>query len=240
MVLSEVRNLFIELSGRNDLLQEGTAVGADFFINEGCKELDRRLFGGKNEGSYLVDLEVGQIVVPIPNCRIVRGVTVYNTSEKIKLEKAESLQEMKDYYDEPKANKTAETPYVYYPISARPYPNTLVASNYNQTWALEDIMEDGHEDFSAILISPPPDLATYTIRIDGVFHSDELQNDGDFNFWTIKEPLAVVHAALMKLEQTYRNMEGAKEWADAVDTVLTPMNMDIVEEEIEELTEMEG
>jgi len=240
MTLSEVRNLFIEISGRNDLLQAGTAVGADFFINAGCRELDRRLFGGKGEGSYLVDLDAEQIVIPIPNCRVVRKVEVYNTSEKIKLEKADSLQEMKDYYDEPKASKTAGTPYVFYPISARPFPNVLVASNYNQTWVLEDIIEDGHENFSAIIISPPPDLATYTIRVDGLFYSDELQNDGDYNFWTINEPLSVVHAAMFKLEQTYRNVEGAKEWGVAIDSILTPMNMDIVEEEIEELTEMEG
>lgn len=240
MTLSEIRNLFIEISGRNDLIQAGTAVGADFFINEGCKELDRRLFGGKNEASYIVDLDAGQIVVPIPNCRVVRNVVIYNTSEKTTLEKADSLQEMRDYYDEPKASKTAETPYVFFPISARPYPNVLVASSYNQTWVLEDILEDGHENFSAILISPPPDLATYTLRVDGVFYSDELQNDGDYNFWTIKEPLAVVHAAMLKLEQTYRNMEGAKEWGAAVDSVVTPMNMDIVEEEIEGVNEMEG
>ena len=237
MTLSEIRSLFIEISGRNDLLQEGTAVGADFFINEACKELDRRLFGGKGEAAYFVDIDPSQIVVPIPNCRVVRRVSVHNSTEKTELDKAESLDEMRTYYDEPKSSKTAETPYVYFPISARPYPNVLVASNYNQAWALEDILEDGHEDFSAILISPPPDT-TYTMKVEGVFHSDELQNDGDFNFWTIKEPLAVVHAAMMKLEETYRNMEGAKEWSAAVDRVTTAMNMDLVEEE--DINEMEG
>lgn len=237
MVLSEIRSLFIELSGRNDLLQAGTAVGADFFINEGCKELDRRLFGGKGEGTYLVDVDAGQIVVPIPNCRIIRRVSAYTSSEKTILAKAEDLDEMRDYYDEPKSAKTASLPIVYFPISARPYPNALVASNYNQTWALEDIMEDGHEDFSAILISPPPDTE-YTVKVEGAFHSDELVNDGDYNYWTTKEPLAVVHAAMYKLEQTYRNMEGAKEWGVAIDSVVTPMNMDLVEEE--DISEMEG
>lgn len=237
MTLSEVRALFIEISGRNDLLQAGTAVGADFFINQGCQELDTRLFGGKGEGAYIVDIDASQIVIPIPNCRIVRRVWVYNSTAKTELAKAEDLDEMRNYYDEPKASKTSATPYVYFPISARPYPNALVASNYNQTWALEDILEDGHEDFSAILISPPPDTG-YTLKVEGAFHSDELVNDGDFNFWTVKKPLAVVHAAMYKLEQTYRNMEGAKEWSVAIDSIVTPMNMDLVEEE--DISEMEG
>ena len=237
MTLSEVRDLFIEISGRNDLVQAGTAVGADFFLNEGCKELDRRLFGGKGEAAYIVDIDVGQIVIPIPNCRIIRRVWVYTSSVKSMMEKAEDLDEMRNYYDEPSSSKSVETPYVYFPISARPYPNVLVASEFNQTWALEDLMEDGHENFNAILISPPPDTV-YTVRVEGAFHSDELVNDGDYNFWTVKEPLAVVHAAMFKLEQTYRNMEGAREWAAAIETIITPMNMDLVEEE--DINEMEG
>lgn len=237
MTLSEVRDLFIEISGRNDLVQAGTAVGADFFLNEGCKELDRRLFGGKGEAAYIVDIDAEQIVIPIPNCRIIRRVWVYTSSVKSMMEKAEDLDEMRNYYDEPSSSKAAETPYVYFPISARPYPNVLVASEFNQTWALEDLMEDGHENFNAILISPPPDTV-YTVRVEGAFHSDELVNDGEYNFWTVKEPLVVVHAAMFKLEQTYRNMEGAKEWAAAIETIITPMNMDLVEEE--DINEMEG
>jgi len=239
-VLSGIRDLFIEVSGREDLLQAGTAVGADFFINEGVKELDRRLFGGKSEGRYSVDLDAAQILVPIPDCRVIKKVWIYGADEKIELAKADSASEMKEYYDEAKANKTTETPYVYFPVNARPSPGTVDISSYNQQWAFEDIIEDGHENFNSILISPPPDLATYTLQVEGLFHSDELVNDGDYNYWTINHALTLVHAALYKLEQTYRNTEGAKDWDDAIASVLTPLNMDLVEQEIEGINQMEG
>jgi hypothetical protein len=241
MVLSEVRALFIELSGREDLLQPGTAVGADFFINEGSRELDRRHYGinAKTTGRYPVDLDVGQILIPLPSCRAVKKVFIYSASEKTELVKASDVSEIRNYYDEPKANKTSGSPIVYYPINARPFPGTISISSYNQTWAFEDIMEDGHEGFNSILISPPPD-SPYTMIVEGLFYSDELVNEGDYNRWTIEHPLTLVHASLFKLEQTYRNTEGAKDWEAAMDAVLDQLNADIVEEEIEGVNYMEG
>lgn len=239
-VLSEIRSMFVEISGRSDLIQDGIAIGADFLINEGCKELDRRLFGGKTEGSYIVDLDSNQIIVPVPNCRIIKDVYIHSVDTKEKMIRAEDAIVMKSYYDEPKANIATATPYVYYPINVRPAAEVDDASLYNQSWALELLMESGHESFNALLLYPPPDSELYTLLIEGSFYSMELVNDGDYNFWTIMYPMTVVHAAMLVLERTYRNTEGEKDQSNAIDAILSPLNMDIVEEEVYDINQMEG
>lgn len=240
MTLEDIRNLFVELTGRADLLQAGMAAGADFYINEGSKELDRRLFGGKSEASYAVDLDQGQILVPVPNCRAIKKVYIYSADEKTELSKCDNIDEMREYYSEPKSGITQDTPFVYHPINARPYPSVISISGFNQAWAFEDILEDSHESFNSILICPPPDTATYTLKVEGLFYSDELVNSGDFNYWSINHPLTLVQAAMFKLEQTYRNTEGAKDHDAAIAEVMFSLNADLVEEEIEDFDQMDG
>jgi len=94
-------------------------------------------------------------------------------------------------------------------------------------------------EYSAILIAPPPDTDG-TLQVEGTFYNDSLVSDTDENFWSINHPLTLVHMAMAILEETYRNSEGVKDWESSVDRVLIPMNMDIVEEEIEGINEMEG
>jgi len=238
--LSDIVDMFVELSGRNDLIAAGVVADATFFINQGCRELDRRLFGGKAEARYTCDLAASQILVPIPDCRAIKEVWLYTETDKVKLVKADDLDEMKEYYSEPKANKTPSEPYVYFPVNARPYPTTLTVEDYNQQWAFEDIITSLHEGYNAVLISPPPDVATYTLQVVGLFYSDALTEDDDFNYWTVSHPLLLVQAALYKLEQMYRNTEGAKDWNNAIDSTMIQLNSDWIEEEIAEIDQMEG
>jgi hypothetical protein len=94
-------------------------------------------------------------------------------------------------------------------------------------------------EYRTILIAPPPEVEG-TIQVEGEFYSDPISYDIDDNFWSINHPLTLVHMALMILEETYRNTEGAKDWEAAIDRVVVPLNMDIVEEEVYGINEMEG
>ena len=78
--LSDIVDMFVELSGRNDLIAAGVVANATFFINQGCRELDRRLFGGKAEARYTCDLAASQILVPIPDCRAIKEVWLYRST----------------------------------------------------------------------------------------------------------------------------------------------------------------
>lgn len=95
-------------------------------------------------------------------------------------------------------------------------------------------------EYNTILIAPPPLDNTLTIQVEGLFQSDPLVSDTDENFWSTNHPFTLVHAALLKLEELYRNTEGVKDWTAAVERVTVPLNMDLIEEEMSDISEMEG
>jgi len=239
MSLLTVRNMFVEMTGRNDLVASGISLGADKFINEGQRTLDRMLEMGKAGARYFVDLDLSQILVPLPNCRAVKKVFIGTSTERTELDKVGMTQLREDYADET-STITAGLPIYYCPIWARPYPGIVTATNYNQAWLLNDIIEAGHDSFNAILIMPPPDVDTYTLEVWGLFYSDELINDEDTSFWTEEHSLLLCKAAAYQLETTYRNTEGAKDMMAAVEYDMLGIMKDHVEEEIAEIDQMSG
>lgn len=95
-------------------------------------------------------------------------------------------------------------------------------------------------EYNCILIAPPPEMSNATLQVEGVFYSEKLTDDDDENFWSTNHAYTLIHAALREIERLYRNREGVKDWSDAIDSVLVPLNMDTVEEEISEVNEMQG
>jgi len=239
MSLLTVRNMFVEMTGRNDLVASGIALGADNFINEGQRTLDRMMETGKGGARYFVDLDLSQILVPLPNCRAVKKVFIGSGTERTELTKQGMSQLREDYADETSLLTTG-LPAYYCPVWARPYPNIITATDFNQAWLLNDIIESGHESFNAILIMPPPDLDTYTLEVWGLFHSDKLINDEDVSYWTEEHPLLLAKAAAYQLESTYRNTEGMKDMMNGIDFDMKGIISDQVEEEIAEIDHMEG
>jgi len=142
MNLSEVRELFIEVSGRSDLAAVDTVLSPDTLIREASKRLDRKLFGGQSEGRYTIDYLAGQILVPIPYCRAVKKVWLYTAEGKVKLSKADSSDEIKSYYSKNKDSKTRETPAVFFPINARHVPASAVPADFSQPYAFDDVLYD--------------------------------------------------------------------------------------------------
>ena len=239
MSLLVVRNMFVEMTGRNDLVVSGISLGADRFINEGQRTLDRMLEAGKAGARYFVDVDLNQILVPLPNCRAVKKVFIGSGTERTELTKVGMTQLREDYADKTSL-LTSDLPTYYCPIWARPYPNIVTATDFNQDWLLNDIIESGHESFNAILIMPPSDSDNYTLEVWGLFYSDELINDEDTSYWTEEHPLLLAKAAAYQLETTYRNTEGARDMMAAVEVDILGIQKDVVEEEIAEIDQMEG
>lgn len=240
MTLSEVVDMFVEASGRVDLIEADVVMNATFFINQGCRELDRRLYGGKTNARYTTDLSEKQILVPAPNCRAITDVWLYDSTSKKRLIKADNVNSMRRFYSNPSSSIIPSVPAVYFPVSARPYPGAVEATDYNQAWAFDDIIEEAHEGFNALILAPPPQNDGFTLQIDGVFYSDELKEATDYNWWTVNHPLLVVQAALFKLEEMYRNTEGANDWDNAISKTMLQLNADWIEEEIVDINQMEG
>lgn len=232
MSLLAVRNKFLEITGRQDLVTPGMAIGADSLINAGQKMLDRMLDGGKSYARYHVDLDTSQILVPLPGCRAVKKVYVGSATERNYLDKVDQYY-LRDYYNEPIASLTLGEPSYYALVHARPYPGEVVPSEYNQEWLFDDVIDRGHEQFNSILIMPPPDTDTYTLEVWGLFYSDTLVNDTDTSYWTEQHEMLLVHAAVFQLEQLYRNSEGMKAALEAIKMETDEINKDLVEEETE-------
>lgn len=240
MPLDLVRDQLIEATGRADLNTPGMALGADFFLNIGQRMLDRMLDGGKSFARYFVDVDLQQILVPLASCRAVKKVFCSDGTSRWELNKID-VGDLREYFSKPKTSLDSDKPSYYSPIWVRPFPGIIDSATFNQEWALDDIIDIGHEGFNAILIMPPSDSASlYTLEVLGLFYSDELVNDGDVSFWTEQHPEMLIKAAAYQMEVFYRNTEGSKDWMNAINLEIAQLNSDIVEEEIAEISEMEG
>lgn len=67
----------------------------------------------------------------------------------------------------------------------------------------------------------------------------ELSNDTDECYWSTEHPDILIHAALCRLEISYRNTTGANDWLRAINNDLTNLDMEWVEELVEDLDVME-
>lgn len=239
MSLLTVRNMFVEMTGRNDLVASGISLGADKFINEGQRTLDRMVEAGKAGARYFVDLDLNQILVPLPNCRAVKSVLIGNSTERTPLTKASMTQLRADYADKTSLLTTGQ-PIYYCPIWARPYPNIVTATDFIQDWLLNDVIDSGSESFNAILIMPPSDSINYTLEVWGLFYGDTLINDEDVSYWTEEHSLLLCKAAAYQLESTYRNSEGMKDMMAAIEYDMKGIISDTIEEEISEINQMQG
>lgn len=240
MPLDIIRARFVEATGRNDLVGDDIALGADFFINAGQRMLDRMLDGGKSFARYFVDLNNQQILVPMTNCRAIKKVFCSSGESRWELNKVD-IDTLRSYYSRPKIGVGSGKPMYYSPIWARPYPSVIEPQTFNQEWVFDDVIDEGHEVYNAILVMPPSDSSSeYTLEVLGLFYSDELVSDGDTSFWSEQHPDLLVKAAAYQMEVFYRNTEGSRDWMNAITIDMAQLNSDIIEEEIAEISQMEG
>ena len=88
MNLLQLRQKFRSESGRFDLVNSnGTDNGADFYINEGSKHLDRLETVEKSLAYNYSKLTTGHYFISFPYCRAVQEVWVFNLSARWQLEK---------------------------------------------------------------------------------------------------------------------------------------------------------
>lgn len=230
MSLLVVRNMLVEATGRRDLISTGIALGADLYINEAQRTLDRMLMGSKAGARYFIDLDASQVLVPLYNCRAIGKVFIGSAAERTELTRYDQ-HELRALYPTPYSGQATGIPTMFAPIWVRPYPIEVFAASMNQEWMLEDIIDHGSENFNALLLLPPPDVDTYTLEVWGLFYSDTLVNDTDVSYWTEEHPLLLVKTAMMHLEATYRNFEGYNDMKQAMADDMLEIQKDVVEEE---------
>jgi len=106
--------MFRNLSGRFDLVNEDFSDnGADIYINEGRKFLDRLDETQKSWASCYRLLEVNRFSVSFPYCRAIKEVWAASTSARWQLEKVSLQNLMEGYLTGLPSSRTPGTPYVH-------------------------------------------------------------------------------------------------------------------------------
>ena len=229
MNLRQVRELFIERSGRADLgspvshLDTGFSIasftptasrdvgftqGADFFINEAQKFLDDRYEQPELKSCLVSTLEGGENTLVFPNR--FRYITQVLWNEKLLYQRAFDLRMLTVATDEPAFWSFAPMHCI--------VDKKKIAAKEPKSWFGADFLKNEATCRSIILSPKPQD--TGQVFIMGMAFSEPLEKDGDVSVWSTKYPDILITAALWKLELSYRNTEGANDYYKAMEIAI--------------------
>lgn len=240
MNLGEVRAAFKTRSGRYDLVAaDGSDNGADFYINAGQKLLDRLSDVRKGYAKHYDTIESGDWYLIFQHCRAVQTVFMSDDDARWELGKLDEEDIMVNYLTEKISELDTGAPDYFAPALLRESTDgaDVVISKIGDT----EYSEAGitHFEYNGIIWTPPSD-GDYTVEVRGLFYSPELSADADESYWSVAEPMALLMAALQRLEVSYRNTEGANDWLNAIKLELDGISKDAVEEESALINQMEG
>lgn len=241
MNLLQIRRKFRELSGRYDLVNDDYSDnGADFFINEGRKFLDRLDETNKSWASCFKFLDIGHFSVSFPYCRAIKEVWAGSASgNRWQLEK-KSLQDLvTGYLSDFPNSRNQGMPLYYSPCITRHIPDNATVSDIESFVGYVDISSGDNSECNAILLNVPT-KEKLTITINGLFYSPELINDEDTNYWSSLHPFLLYMAAMRAIEVNNRNTQGVNDWTNAIMTEMRQLGFDLVEELIAGVDQMEG
>lgn len=204
MTLLEIRQLFISLSGREDLAEDSTdggtisygkSLGADVYIDAGLKQLDLWCETDKSLSYFDTVRKAGAMTVDLPRCTGVEKVFRYDTEN----------------------SEFVLVDYLSYPSLVQKQSPTVSETDLGlHIWSYYPTQQ--HDRLSIILM--PAIDTDQQLKVYGYFNTPPLVYNNDTNYWSLAYPLTLVHAALYKLEGSYRNREGAKDWKALIDDVL--------------------
>lgn len=224
MNLSQIRDLFIKRSGRYDLITEdGQDNGANFFIQSGCRFLDRRSSIKETQEGATIFRVTKDGLLTLRDCWLIHEVLAcYPDAWK-------PLRKLSSRHTPHVAFAKRGRPIFYVPktVHYAPALERTPASLLNAPASSFD-----HQDMAAnamlIELLPHPE-EPITIEIRGNFYTPPLRADLDTNIWSERFPDTLVKAALYQLEIFYRNTEGANDW-------LVSIQMDLTDAEQMEVT----
>lgn len=231
MTLSEIRQLFVQKSGRFDLMDEdGNDTGADFFIQAGSRLLDR-LSDLKNvrEGTFPFMVGEDGLIQLAQLCYLVRRVLAYIGGEKstpLPLKRVtcrHSLKFLMGRKGRP----------LFYALKATRYVPDLKRFPASEAGSMKASALDMADCSLLVEVLPHP-TKELLVEVQGCFYSAPLLEDNDSNVWAEQHPEILLKAALYELEIFYRNTEGANDWLSSIRVDLSGL------EQLEVMADIEG
>jgi len=240
MNLLQIRQKVRELSGRFDLVNEdGSDNGADFFINEGARFLDRLDETQKSWASQFRFIEIGHIAASITQCRAIKEVWIATSSKRWQLQKI-SLQELvSGYLSGLPSTRSNGLPDYFSPGISRYVPEDATADTFEAFIGFVEIPSGNPLAYNTIILNTPVSEKVM-LEVKGLFYSHKLSADTDENYWSSQHPLLLIQSTMRYLEVVNRNTQGVNDWTNSILTDMKQLGMDLVEEIIAEVTQIEG
>ena len=239
MNLLQIRTKFRDISGRFDLVNDDYSDnGADFYLNEGRKFLDRLDETQKSWASQFRFIEIDRYIASVQYCRVIKEVWVATTTQRWQLEKKNIQDLISEYLTGTPSSRASGTPLYYSPTITRYNPADIQADEFESFLQWVEIPAGKVEEYNTILLNVPTS-ERIVVEVKGLFYSPELVNDTDTNHWSVNHPMLLIRAALRELEINNRNTQGVNDWTSAITNDMRLLGMDLVEEEISEVTQIE-
>lgn len=232
MDLIDVRKLFVQLSGRADLMDAVTFedYGSDNFIREGSKFLDRKMTTSNEEDSIFISVISGDFKAQFQTARVIKEVWFYDTDTRYQLEEV-TKGRLKEMFSSILSSDASGIPAKYATVRCATVSGTAPADFLSSA-------NLAYNDINGVIFSPLD--RSGTLEIVGKFYSKVLSLNTDENYWSVNYPMLLVWAALYHLEISYRNSEGSKDWLASITHHLSEIEMDHVEQDAYNLTQLGG
>lgn len=237
MNLIQMRKKFRDLSGRFDLVNEDYSdSGVDFFINEGCKFLDRLDETHKSWATRFCPILTDAIYVTFPYCRAIKEVWVASaTTGRWQLEKKDLQDLIEGYLKTLPAEMENGVPLYYSPCITRSVPLGVALNNFEEFLGYVEVTSS---NYNAILINVPTS-EDLTLIIHGLFYSLELVEDSNVNYWSEVHPMLLYMSTMRQIEVVNRSTQGVNDWTNSIMVEMKQLGMDLVEELIAEVSQIE-
>lgn len=225
---------FKEWSGRVDL-EDSTIVQ---YLNSGQKFLDDMTDFQQNPGRYFYAGTSGiSFINLLAQAKVISGLSLIfeGTVSRVTEIPISELQVISDELPSYRANGLPE-----FFALANLRKVSAAALSAEDRGKLAVIETGTVSDHLGIVFECPLDKA-YTVDITGKFYSPTIEEGIDPDtFWAVQYPFTLVHAALYKLEISYRNTEGSKDWLSAILTDLRNIDHNVAEQAANSISEMKG
>lgn len=248
MNLLGVRRMFIEASGRYDLVNDPPVDddagcksdnGADLYINAGQRILDTMQETPDTFRSKFLDTSAGTTDVTVTDNRTIEDIWRKDDSDTAKVRLTfMKMDEMREEYPEDEDELDQGAPSVY-TVMSKYLPSAPRTQASDFTYDYQDIYFQPEAANKRVYFLPPAD-GVYTIEVFGKWFSDTLRNNEDTSWWTVNNWLALVQASSVAIEMLYRNSTGLQDAMNALGILLRGIDRDIVRQETVHTKRMKG
>ncbi len=240
MNLLAFREKFRAASGRFELVNEDfTDNGADFFINEGSRYLDRMEDVQKSFASHFRFIDIGGFSASFPHCRSLQEVWIHTSTGRWQLEKMDYADLIANYLSGLPSSRSSGKPSFYSPTITRYIPSDIDTLDFEAYAGFVDIPAIGRSEYNSIILNSPID-EKMSVELKGLFYSHELSADEHSNYWTDVHPMLLIMSTMRQLEIINRNTQGVNDWTRSIVDQMKQLGMDLVAEIVSGVDQMVG